>query len=160
MQHDSMQHDQRGFSLLELLIVVATVLVLMAIAIPMFQDALLRARTSSLSTDAKALYVAIKQYYVDNNTYPPTGALDAGTLDPLASMGYYTGKVTTRLEAGQIDGYLGTQNEFWLEMTLDNDNSIRFLVADSQNAPLGGGDYRDGIYLFVNGVEHEIGQVN
>ncbi|NIV47853.1 MAG: prepilin-type N-terminal cleavage/methylation domain-containing protein, partial [Gammaproteobacteria bacterium] len=43
---------EQGFSLLELLIVVATVLVLMAIAIPLFQDALLRANTSSLSTDA------------------------------------------------------------------------------------------------------------
>ena len=37
-------------------------------------------------------------------------------------------------------------------MTLDQDHDIRFLVADSDDAPLSGGEYMDGIYLFHNGV--------
>lgn len=151
---------EQGFSLLELLIVVATVLVLMAIAIPLFQDALLRANTSSLSTDAKAIYVAIKQYYVDNNTYPTTADFETDTLDPLVSLGYYTGRVTTRLEDNEADGYLGTQDEFWLEMTLANDPRVRFLVADSPNAPIAGGAYQDGVFLYIDGVLKEIGQTN
>ncbi len=151
---------QRGFSLLELLIVIATVLVLMAMAIPLFQDALLRANTSSLSTDAQALYVAIKQYYVDNNSYPTTADFNGSDFEPLVGMGYYSGRVASRLASGQADGYFGNQSEFWLEMTLKVDNSVRFLIADSPNAPLGGGAYHDGVYLYVNGSLTEIGQLN
>jgi type II secretory pathway pseudopilin PulG len=152
--------NERGFSLLELLVVVATVLVLCAIAIPMFQEALLRANTSSLSTDAKAIYVAIKSYYVDNNTYPATADFGLGTFEPLIGMGYLGRNVVTRLRNLQADAYLGNQTEFWLELTLRTNHSVRFLVADSINAPLGGGDYRDGIYVFVDGNETQIGQAH
>jgi len=149
---------QRGFSLLELLVVMATVMVLMAMAIPIFQDALLRANTASLSTDAKALYVAVKQYYVDNNTYPPTGSFDEASFAPLSSMGYYTGRVWTRLANDQADGYSGDAEEFWLEMTLDIDQSVRFLIADSDDAPLAGGDFKDGVFVYIDGELKEIGQ--
>jgi type II secretory pathway pseudopilin PulG len=151
---------QQGFSLLEVLIVMATVMILMAIAIPMFQDALLRANTSSLSTDAKSIYVAIKQYYVDNNTYPTTADFELDSFEPLASFGYYTGRVYTRLADGEADAYLGNQDEFWLEMTLATDNRIRFLVADSPNAPIAGGAYQDGVFLYIDGVLKQIGQSN
>ena len=70
---------QRGYSLIELLVVLATAMVLTAIAIPMMQDALVRANVSSLATDAKAVEVAFKQYYMDHNqsthpwdNHPPT----------------------------------------------------------------------------------------
>ena len=46
----------------------------------------------------------------------------------------------------------GMNQEFWLEMTLKYNPSIRFLVAESDNAPLGGGDYYDGIYMYKDGV--------
>jgi prepilin-type N-terminal cleavage/methylation domain-containing protein len=148
---------QRGYSLIELLIVMATVAVLMAIALPLFQDALLRANTSSLSTDARALYVAVKQYYVDNNSFPSTAGFDTTNFEPLVGLGYYSGRVQTRLVGTQADGYLGTSGEFWLEMTLGVDPSVRFLVSDSNNAPLSGGAYLDGVFLYVDGVQHEIG---
>jgi len=156
----TMRTGERGFSLLEVLIVVATMMVLMAIAIPSFRDALQRANTASLSTDAKALYVAVKQYYIDNNTYPTTDVLALDTLEPLVGMGYYTGAVQTRLLGGQVDGYLGTQDEFWMEMTLAFDPSVRFLVANSKNAPMAGGAFHDGVFLYVDGVLREIGKVN
>lgn len=156
----TMRDAEKGFSLLELLIVVATVMILMAIAIPSFSDALKRANTASLSTDAKALYVAVKQYYIDNNTYPVTTGFSLNTLEPLVGMGYYTGGVQSRLVAGQADGYMGSADEFWLEMTLDFDPSIRFLVANSQNAPMAGGAFHDGVFLYVDGVLREIGKVN
>jgi hypothetical protein len=41
-------------------------------------------------------------------------------------------------------------------MTLAYDPSVRFLIADSDNAPLAGGDYMDGIYLYKNGVLHAL----
>ena len=46
---------QKGFTLIELLVVLAVLAILMAIAIPLMQDAMLRANTSALATDAKAI---------------------------------------------------------------------------------------------------------
>ena len=156
---------ERGFSLLELLIVVATIAVLMAIALPLFQDALTRANTSSLSSDAMALYVAFKQHYIDHSVYPDSvgaTALQLDTFEPLVGLGYYSGRVGTRLLGYQADGYDAPDlnGEFWLEMTLKVDPSIRFLIADSDNAPLAGGTYYDGVFLFLDGNLSQIGQLN
>jgi prepilin-type N-terminal cleavage/methylation domain-containing protein len=150
---------ERGFSLIEVLMVLATIAVLVAIALPMYQDALLRANTSSLATDAKALYVAIKQYYVDNNTYPPTGSFELDSFEPLISMGYYRRAVTSRLAQDRADAYFGSDDEFWLEMTLKTDPSVRYLVADSANAPIAGGAMHDGVFLYLDGQLTEIGQL-
>jgi prepilin-type N-terminal cleavage/methylation domain-containing protein len=152
---------QKGFTLIELLVVLAVLAILMAIAIPLMQDAMLRANTSALATDAKAIYTAFKQYYVDNNLYPGTGGggFDVNTFEPLLGMGYYSRPITTRLRNFQADGYDSPNGraEFWLEITLRYDDRVRFLVSDSDGAPLAGGTYYDGIYLFLNGVLSPIG---
>lgn len=149
-----------GYSMTELLVVMATVAVLVAIVLPLFQDALVRANSSSLSTDARAIYIAIKQYYVDHNSYPATASFDLANFDPLATQGYYDGRVSSRLASDQADGYLGTSDEFWLEMTLKTDTRVRFLVADSSNAPIAGGAYHDGVFYYLDGVLKEIGKTN
>jgi hypothetical protein len=46
----------------------------------------------------------------------------------------------------------GPNQEFWLEMTLQLDPGIRMVVANSNDAPLSGGDWLDGIYLYRDGV--------
>ena len=151
--------DQRGFSLLELLMVVGIIAVIAAIAIPTLQAALLRAHVASVTTDAKALHTAFKQHYIDQSEYPfQTGsdAFDLATFEPLRSQGYYTGSVWTRLAGRSADGFDspddgGMNQEFWLEMTLAYDQSVRFLVADSDDAPLGGGDWYDGVFLYRDG---------
>ena len=151
--------DQRGFSLLELLMVVGIIAVVASIAIPTLQAALLRAHVAQVTTDAKALHTAFKQHYVDLSEYPfQTGAdaFDLATFEPLNSMGYYTGSVWERLVDSEADSYDspddgGMNQEFWLEMTLAYDPTVRFLVADSDDAPLGGGIWRDGIYLYKDG---------
>ena len=56
----------------------------------------------------------------------------------------------------QADGYgspddNGTNQEFWLEMTLEDDPTVRLLVCDSDDAPLAEGDFYNGIYVFENG---------
>jgi prepilin-type N-terminal cleavage/methylation domain-containing protein len=152
-------HSQRGFSLLEVLIVAGTIAVLVAIAIPMMRDAMTRAHISAAATDAKAIYVAFKRFHVDNSMYPYASndpAFQLDSFEPLVSMGYYDGRLSSRLIGGAADAYdspddSGANQEFWLEVTLAYDPTVRFLIADSDDAPLAGGGYYDGIFLFRNG---------
>jgi hypothetical protein len=79
------------------------------------------------------------------------------TFEPLVSLGYYRGRLTEKLQNGKADAYdspddQGTNREFWLEFSLEKDPTVRFLIADSDDAPLAGGAYVDGVYLYRNGV--------
>jgi prepilin-type N-terminal cleavage/methylation domain-containing protein len=151
---------QRGFTLVELLVVVAIIAVLSMIAAATMRDALVRSHIGAAATDAHAIYVAFKRYHVDNNMYPnassdPSFQLDS--FEPLVSMGYYDGRLSSRLLGGQADGYdspddQGSNREFWLEFTLAYEPSVRFLVSDSDDSPMGGGEYYDGIFMFRDGV--------
>ena len=150
----------KGFSLVELLVVVAIIGVLMGIMVPLMQNAMLRAQVGAMAADCRTLHTAFKQHYIDFNMYPNSvdpPAFDLATFEPLVGQGYYDGDVADRLEGMAADGYdspddAGVNQEFWIEMTMDFNPSVRFLVADSNDAPLSGGADMDGVYLYRDGV--------
>ena len=154
----------KGFSLLELLVVVAIIGILMAITIPLMQSAMLRAHVGTMAAGSRVLFNAFQQYFIDFNMYPNSSASPAFELDtfePLISEDYYDGQILTKLSNEQADGFdspddEGINQEFWLEMTLAYDPTVRFLVADSDNAPLSGGDQMAGVFLYKNGVLHSL----
>lgn len=152
------RRSERGFSLVELLVTLAVLAVITAIALPMYREALLRAHISSGLNDARSMHIAFKRYHVDHSAYPDDGPFDLVTFEPLVSLGYYDGRVGTRLLNDQIDAYdapddLGANQEYWVEFTLAFDPTVRFLVSDSDDSPLSGGaGHYDGIYLYKNGV--------
>ncbi|WP_046158081.1 pilin [Chromobacterium vaccinii] len=63
------QHRQRGFTLIELMIVVAIVGILAAIAIPAYQDYTKRARVSEGLSLAAAAQTAVAEYYASQGSY-------------------------------------------------------------------------------------------
>ncbi|MEW6234524.1 MAG: prepilin-type N-terminal cleavage/methylation domain-containing protein [Candidatus Omnitrophota bacterium] len=62
-----------GFTLIELLVVVAIIGILATIALPNYQHAQVRAKTSAALAEMQTLSTAIEQYYMDYNTYPLDG---------------------------------------------------------------------------------------
>jgi len=63
-------HDgERGFTLVELLMVVAIIAILAAVAIPSFSRFMARGYTASMLSDAKNVSTTLEAYYGDNNTY-------------------------------------------------------------------------------------------
>lgn len=63
--------NNKAFTLIELLIVVAIIGILAAIAVPNFLNAQLRAKVSRVQSEMKSVSTAYQMYFLDNNAFPP-----------------------------------------------------------------------------------------
>ena len=62
--------EEQGFSLLELLVYVAIVGVLMAVAVPKYQQAMAMANTARIQSDLRSLDMAVLMYEAQNGRLP------------------------------------------------------------------------------------------
>jgi len=61
---------QRGFTLIELMVVITIIVILMSVAIPRYQASILRARETVLRDDLYTLRSVIDQYTLDKQKAP------------------------------------------------------------------------------------------
>ena len=73
------QRDEKGFTLIELMIVIAIIGILAAIAIPQFAAYRERAYVSALKSDAHSFANAQEAYFADHGTYCRTQATLVGS---------------------------------------------------------------------------------
>ena len=96
--------NEKGFTLIELMIVIAIIGILAAIAIPQFSAYRKRSYNAAAQADLRNACTAQEAYFVDNATY----ATAAGTLAG-ATYGFFTsGKVTVSISSATNTGYTMT----------------------------------------------------
>ncbi len=71
----------RGFTLLELMIVMSIIMILMAVAVPVYNQSIVQARESVLRANLSTLRNVISQYTLDKQKAPQS-------LDDLVTAGY------------------------------------------------------------------------
>ena len=126
------RHARRGFSLLELTLVILIIGVLMGVAAVAFGPTLLRGKTTATKASMTTLKRAITEYQGINNQYPTAlAALEPDFVDPLPEDGwdnpfYYAapgtaGRPFDLISAGE-DGAYGTADDIdvW---TMDEDET-------------------------------------
>jgi len=63
-------HDNRGFTLLEMMVVITILLILLAIAVPLYSQSMNRARETNLRQNLETLNRVIVQYTLDKKKAP------------------------------------------------------------------------------------------
>lgn len=96
--------SRRGYTLIELIIVMAIISILVSIAVPLYQKSLVRTKESMLHSHLQTLRIVIDEYTFDKKKAPQT-------LDDLVAEGY--------LRAVPIDPITGS-DQTWRKIIEDS----------------------------------------
>lgn len=131
----------KGFTLIELMVVIAIILILALIAIPAYRNMQTRARKSRVQSDLRTLANALQMFYTDWNQYPISTTADrleentgagaeltgrGGSINASGSISA-TGEVgpIVYLEKLPIDPFAeGTQSYYYLS----DDNGTKYVL--------------------------------
>ena len=110
---------QKGFTLMEVMIVVAIISILAAIAVPAYNNYVLRGQLVEAFSELSAQRVRMEQFYQDMRTY--TGATAAGTVATCPGPGQHFTYACNVAADGQ--GYTITATGRGFTFTVDQNNN-------------------------------------
>jgi type IV pilus assembly protein PilE len=113
-----------GFTLIELMIVVAIIAILAAIAVPIYSDYITRGKLTEAHNNLSALRVQMEQYFQDNRTYL-NGAVCGVTMPTTGSnstVKYFTYTCTATSSTYTITATGATTQTANFTFTIDQNN--------------------------------------
>ena len=125
---------QQGFTLIELMIVVAIIGILAAIALPAYQDYTIRAQVTEGVNLADGLKTPMADYYNDKGTWPANGT--GGIATSTSIKGKYVTQVATAAAGTIVATFGGSANSKITGATItlaatDNGGSISWVCTGS-----------------------------
>jgi len=166
-------NKQNGFTLVELLIVIAIIGIIAAIAIPQFNSYREKSVRASIVADCGALFRGFTVYYLEYDYYPLKDEFQLGpvnTFKPLSDkaaldmdlgLELNVARLQKQMQGGKADTYdspddLGWNQEFYLTLSWIKDSSLRFVVAeandvlDADGNLVDGGNWLSGVFMADN----------
>lgn len=128
-------NGRKGFTLIELIIVITIIGILAAIAVPVMKEAPIRAKEAALKENLFTLRSCIDQYYADHQTYP-------SSLEEMVSKGYMR-KIPIDPITGQPDWVLVYAEEEVFESAEEEVSGIIDVHSASNKNSLDGTPYSE-----------------
>lgn len=101
-----MTHNSKGFTLIELMIVIAIIWILATMVMPSFQDRIIRAQVEEAFNLSDVAQAAVQEYYAKHRAFPANNAA-AGLPAPEKMIGNYVTRVA--VDDGVITVTLGNR---------------------------------------------------
>ena len=155
----SARNHEAGFTLIEILMVVAILALIAAIAMPIYARMHRKAQRTALMAEATQVHQALKAFYLDHNKYPAafsgSDMLDHSTLAPLTTQGYLSPGVAksflSRQASGSVNTYIsfwidGQDREIWMLLQAAYDPNEWIYIFDTQL--IWGSQWHDGVFIW------------
>ena len=159
------RNGSAGYTMIELLMVVAIIGLIVAIAVPLYSGAIDKSHRSTLVHDSGELYRSFMRYYVDQGVFPATSTppervFDLQTLAPLSTGGYFRSveAFTHKIQDGQVQNYdspnIGSADtQFWATINSAREPGFVLLIAHTNDLPINPGEWYDGVfYVTTDGI--------
>ncbi len=170
------QTGQKGFTMLELLIVIAILGIIYVIAVPQYVSYREKSERASIYSGCRSLYRAFVVFYLEHEEYPYATAgsplFNKETFFPLTDGAEMAGapfeididSFRDKLDGRKAEAYdspddtLGDNQEFYIVLPWKNDPDFKFIVAASNDIEyadgtlVDGGNWVDGVYMSKDGA--------
>jgi type IV pilus assembly protein PilA len=118
-----LKNIQKGFTLIELMIVIAIIGILAAIAIPAYQNYTIRSQVTEGLSLADGWKTSISEYYAQNGSFPTSSSTTGGVGTVAvsgASQGKYVGSIAVSTGGEIVIVYTGSQANAKLSVAAGN----------------------------------------